>query len=169
MCCRCDPNFLWYWNILSHISARIPIVSVPLSVSLLIFEDQHYTLIYSIEKSFWWDLVLTLRRDRGGKLPPPLDEYLKILKIGAPFQLLKFAFAHLTINSGPGIATGGHRCVAGHLQVAPSRPVLKFQRCSKFHENWYSDHFLDEKHDGTIHFWWKSIFDPQKAIFVFSA
>ena len=88
----------------------------------------------------------------------PLDEYLKILKIGAPearqllFQLLKFAFAHFTTNSGPVIATGGHRCVTGHLQVASSRPILKFQKCSKFHENWYSDHFLDEKHDGTIHF-----------------
>ena len=90
--------------------------------------------------------------------PPPLDEYLKMLKIGAPearqiwFQLLKFAFAHFTANTGPVSATGGHRCVTGHLRVASGWPILKFEKCSKFNENRYSDHFWDEKHDGTIHF-----------------
>ena len=102
--------------------------------------------------------LLTLRKARGASCPPPLEDYRKILKVGAPktrqllFQLLKYSFTHFSANSNPAGATAGHRLVAGHSQVAVGQPILKFERCSKCHENWYSGHFLGEKHDGTIHF-----------------
>ena len=72
----------------------------------------------------------------------PLEDYGKILKISAPevrqllFQFLKYSSTHFSASSSPAGATGGHRLVTGHLQVAVGQPILKFERCSKFHENW---------------------------------
>ena len=67
-------------------------------------------------------LSLTLRRARGQVAP--LDEYLKIFKIGASkahqllFQLLKYPLTLFTTNPSPTVATGGHRLVICRLQSA---------------------------------------------------
>ena len=82
---------------------------------------------------------------------PPLNEYDRILNI-ANFSLTKICLAHCNTNPSSSCATGGHQLVTSHLQVAVGQAILKIERCSKFYENWYSDHFLGEKHDETIHF-----------------
>ena len=110
----------------------------------------------------------------GGKLPPPLP-WRNILKYSKSARKrcnnLHFNYLYILWHLLPQIPALLVPPVATDWSLVIDRlaPSNQYLNLKDTPNSKIKDYILGEKHAGNIHFWWNSIFSPQKTIFTLSA